>query len=657
MNNINNNFNTISNENEIQISSLDILERLEVNGNTGTAGQYIGKGSTNQLEYKNIDLSTLEISDLGIELNQDIIDNGNGQVNSENRFALMIMDATLTNQLRHVLLGNFITNQFEERPGGLHLKDLLQITKSTGTAMKVEGNLTFRTCGGTVLIYSKTSSNEANPLILGSAGNKVQVKNSIDVFSDNVYSIGSATHKFVSVYATNFEGNATTCYTAESAVNLSGFFTADISSGTHNLGGTGEVAFDDAKFNRILPKNGGANKTIGLTGDKFTDAYITNVKTNHIVGYTQHGEYPIAVLIDTHLPSADNTQSIGDYNIRYLDIFATTTYTDNLNTIGSGTHITMDCPIIPNITNNENLGSPSKVFKNIYATNFTATTFTGALVGNADTATTAATTTNATNATNAKILGNDPELAGSVDCKNFGLLNLAGFECGGKNSSGAIVANMFIYDNEDCKGEFSCLETSGGTAKKEILRMDLKETGSFIFKNKANQVSMFKIDCKNHKSLWYDVSGTNPIVEINNATQTTSTHRTNGTKISDINHSVSTTNFYQSNGTDKNIVIDHSNNTTKFYDTINNVMLNINHGSQDIEVYDTADNVMLKIDTANQTIQFFNNAGTNIMKIKTGTPSATVSPINFTGLPAVDYLGSFNVGDLYRAGGYLKVKE
>ena len=110
----------------------------------------------------------------------------------------------------------------------------------------------------------------------------------------------------------------------------------------------------------------------------------------------------------------------------------------------------MDCPIIPNITNNENLGSPSKVFKNIYATNFTATTFTGALVGNADTATTAATTTNATNAinaTNAKILGNDPELAASVDCKNFGLLNLAGFECGGKNSSGAIVANMFIYDN------------------------------------------------------------------------------------------------------------------------------------------------------------------------------------------------------------------
>jgi len=55
MNNINNNFNTISNENEIQISSLDILERLEVNGNAGTAGQYIGKGSTNQLEYKNID--------------------------------------------------------------------------------------------------------------------------------------------------------------------------------------------------------------------------------------------------------------------------------------------------------------------------------------------------------------------------------------------------------------------------------------------------------------------------------------------------------------------------------------------------------------------------------------------------------------------------
>ena len=637
MNNINNNFNTISNENEIQISSLDILERLEVNGNAGTAGQYIGKGSTNQLEYKNIDLSKLEISDLGSELNQDIIDDGNGQVNSENRFALMIMDATLTNQVRYVLLGNFITNQFEERPGGLHFKDTLQVTKSTGSAMKVEGNLTFRTCGGTILIQSKTSTNETNPLILGSIHNKVQVKNHIDVFSDSVYSIGSATHKFVNVYAINFEGNATTAYTAESAVNLSGYFSGDIDSGTHNLGGTGEVAFDDAKFNRILPKNGGANKTIGLTNDKFTDAYITNIKTNHIVGYENHSEYPIAVQIDTQVPSADNTQSIGAYNLRYLDNFVTTTFTDNLNTIGSGTHITIDCPIIPNITNNENLGSPSKVFKDIYATNFIGTI---------------------TNATNAKILGNDPELAASVDCKNFGLLNLAGFTCSGKSTpSGAIVANMFIYDNEDCKGEFSCLDTNAGTAKKEIFRMDLKETGSFIFKNKANQNTMFKIDCANHKSLWYDVSGTNPIVEFNNATQKTSTHRTNGTKLSEINHAVSTTSFFNSGGLNHSIVLDHANNTSKFYDTADNVMLNINHLSQDIEVYDTADNVMLKIDTVNQTIQFFNTAGTNIMKIKTGTPSATVSPINMAGLPAVSYFAALNVGDIYRANAFLKIKE
>lgn len=53
MENITNNFNTLTNENVIQVLSLDILQDLEVNGNAGAALQVLSKDATNHLIWQN----------------------------------------------------------------------------------------------------------------------------------------------------------------------------------------------------------------------------------------------------------------------------------------------------------------------------------------------------------------------------------------------------------------------------------------------------------------------------------------------------------------------------------------------------------------------------------------------------------------------------
>ena len=86
----------------------------------------------------------------------------------------------------------------------------------------------------------------------------------------------------------------------------------------------------------------------------------------------------------------------------------------------------------------------------------------------------------------------------------------------------------------------------------------------------------------------------------------------------------------------------------------------IEHSSNSTSFRNTSNVVIMAIDHADGHIDFFNTSGTRTLRINANSTDATTeSPFNFSiaTLPAVSYLGNLDEGDLYRANGFLKVKE
>ena len=124
---------------------------------------------------------------------------------------------------------------------------------------------------------------------------------------------------------------------------------------------------------------------LGKTTKQFNNLFSHNIVCDKLIPVLSHGEYSLAILIDDFLPTEDNTKSIGDYNLRYMDSFVNTTYTNNIETIGSASQINLGNDIIPNLDAQHSLGSSTKKFNHIYSS-----IFTGNLNGSATNATTSA---------------------------------------------------------------------------------------------------------------------------------------------------------------------------------------------------------------------------------------------------------------------------
>ena len=335
---------TLSGLNELSVDVLNIRSSknsLKIEGHSGFAGQYVRKNDlTNKLEYHD------KSSDDGLLAGTGISYNG-----ATKKFDLNLGD------------------------GNIYGTEVMTTLTDTIPFIKSTDNTTNNTTADTMVLSSL--KNTLLPVEIDNGG--IQVNET----DDNGNSIITTANNVLRGHINYIEGRME-------------FKTADgrrviyskANSGNNDLElGNFSTDVSDIKVelkNDLYPTSD-LTFDLGKTAKQFNNLFCHNIVCDKLIPVLPHGEYALAIQIDDFLPTADNTKSIGDYNLRYMDSFVNTTYTNNIETIGSASEINLGNDIIPNINAQHDLGSSTKTFNHIYAS-----IFTGNLNGSATNATTSA---------------------------------------------------------------------------------------------------------------------------------------------------------------------------------------------------------------------------------------------------------------------------
>ena len=255
---------TLNGENTAIFDSIDISTDLEIDGNLGIANQFVSKNENNVLSYNSIGsihidgaligLTDIPLGDLPVAVLTErstkfipIIDTANNNVKKINLDILSQRYLQFVSVLKGLdggsisLYNNLVPKNLEANNTPTH--NLGLIDTATPANSRYFNDVISKTITLTNLQSISTNININGYLVPGS-----------------ISDIGKTGSKFANIYSENFIGTlAGNANSADTSIALTGHFSSDIDSGTHNLVPSstnilhnGNLGSSTNKFNKIF---------------------------------------------------------------------------------------------------------------------------------------------------------------------------------------------------------------------------------------------------------------------------------------------------------------------------------------------------------------------------------------------------------------------